>query len=222
MKKLIARMKRLGLSPKKEFIIFGVVNLVLISLAIVGKMFLNNNVFLLIGPGIAVIFSILFLTRYETAINNINSNNLLEFSDLFSFFRIYIKNGYNVYNALKEISNFANDNLKELLEQLLNEIDCDKSVQPFINFAKNFDEIIIEELMISIYQMIDEGEQSNYLVQFEFIFDKFSENLIAKELKKKDSRLATLSSSALVGSCFLVVVIAIGIVGVVGDLTNGI
>ena len=222
MKKLIARMRRLGLSPKKEFIIFGVVNLVLISLAIVGKMFLNNNVFLLIGPGIAVIFSILFLTRYETAINKINSNNLLEFSDLFSFFRIYIKNGYNVYNALKEISNFANDNLKELLEQLLNEIDCDKSVQPFINFAKNFDEIIIEELMISIYQMIDEGEQSNYLVQFEFIFDKFSENLIAKELKKKDSRLATLSSSALVGSCFLVVVIAIGIVGVVGDLTNGI
>ncbi len=215
-------MNRLGLSPKKEFFIFGTVNLVLVCLAIVGKIMLKNNIFLLIGPGIAVIFSILFLTRYETAINKINSDNLLEFSDLFGFFRIYIKNGYNVYNALKEISNFANDNLRELLEQLLTEIDNDKSVQPFINFARNFDEIIVEELMISIYQMIDEGEQSNYLVQFEFIFDKFSENLTAKELKKKDSRLATLSSSALVGSCFLIVVIAIGIVGVVGDLTNGI
>ena len=222
MKKIIARMQRLGLSPKKEFLIFGFVNFILICLAVIGKIVLKNNIFFIIGPGIAVIFSILFLTRYETSINKINSDNLLEFTDLFGYFRIYIKNGYNVYNALKEISNFANDNLRELLEQLLLEIDNDKSVQPFINFARNFDEIIVEELMISIYQMIDEGEQSNYLVQFEFIFDKFSENLTAKELKKKDSRLATLSSSALVGSCFLIVVIAIGIVGVVGDLTNGI
>ena len=222
MKKMIARMHRLGLSPKKEFIILGVVDLALIIASVIGKIFMKNMVFLLIGPGIAVIFSIMFLSRYENMINKINSNNLLEFSDLFSFFRIYIKNGYNVYNALKEISYFANENLKELLEKLLSEIDNDKTVQPFINFAKNFDEIIIEELLISIYQMVDEGEQSNYLMQFDFIFDKFSENLVAKELRKKDSKLGTLSTSALFGSCFLIIVIAIGIVGVIGDLTNGI
>lgn len=222
MKKLIAKMNRLGLSPKKEFIIFGVINLLILVISIIGKILLKNTVFLLIGPGIAVVFSILYLSRYQNEINKINSNNLLEFSDLFSFFRIYIKNGSNVYNALKEISYFANENLKGLLAKLLEEIDGDKSVQPFINFSREFNEIIIEELMISIYQMIDEGEQSNYLVQFEFIFDKFSENLIAKQLKKKDSKLGTLSSSALIGSCFLIVVIAIGIVGVIGDLTNGI
>ncbi|MBQ0008845.1 MAG: hypothetical protein KBS97_00985 [Firmicutes bacterium] len=222
MKKLIAKMKRLGLSPKKEFLILGVVNLVLVLVTVLGKMLAKNTVFLIIGPGFAVIFSIMFLTRYDTEINKMHTNNLLEFSDLFNFFRIYIKNGYNVYSALKEISYFANENLKELLSKLLDEIDEDKSVQPFINFAHNFNEIIIEELMISIYQMIDEGEQSNYLTQFEFIFDKFSESLTTKELKKKDSRLGTLSSSALVGSCFLIVVIAIGVVGVIGDMTNGI
>ena len=173
MKKLISKMRRLGLNPKKEFIIFGVTNLLLIILSVVGKIFLKNTVFLIIGPGFAVIFSILFLSRYDTEINKINSNNLLEFSHLFGFFRIYIKNGYNVYNALKEITNFANKNLKEMLSKLISEIDEDKTVQPFINFAHNFDEIIIEELMISIYQMIDDGEQSNYLAQFEFIFDKF-------------------------------------------------
>lgn len=222
MKKLIAKMKRLGLSPKKEFLILGVVNLVLVLVTVLGKILAKNTVFLIIGPGFAVIFSIMFLTRYDTEINKIHTNNLLEFSDLFNFFRIYIKNGYNVYSALKEISYFANENLKELLSKLLDEIDEDKSVQPFINFARNFNEIIIEELMISIYQMIDEGEQSNYLAQFEFIFDKFSESLTTKELKKKDSRLGTLSSSALVGSCFLIVVIAIGVVGLIGDMTNGI
>ncbi len=222
MKKILAQIERLGLSAKKEFAILTVVDLILFACSIVAGIYGKNSLFFIFGPGFAVIFSILYLSRYGNLINKINNNNLLEFSELFGFFKIYIKNGYNVYNALKEISYFANDNLKELLQILLNEIDEDKSVQPFINFSKNFDEIIVEELMISIYQMIDEGEQSNYLVQFEFIFDKFSDSLLQKELKKKDSKLGTLSSAPLIGSSFLIVVITIGIIGLIGDITNGI
>jgi len=222
MKKLISQMNRLGLSPKKEFLIFGVVNVLMIAASVISGIFAKTWVFFAFGPGFAVIFSLLFLTRYGNNINKINNNNLVEFTELFGFFRIYIKNGYNVYNALKEISNFANENLKVLLNKLLEEIDQDKTVQPFINFSSNFDEIIVEELMISIYQMIDEGEQSNYLTQFEFIFDKFSEALTQKELKRKDSKLGTLSSAALIGSAFLIIVVTIGIVGLIGDITNGI
>ena len=222
MKKIIAKINRLGLSVKKEIIIFATVNFILIASSVALNFTAKNPLFLAFGPGFAVIFSILYVSRYDTVINKINVNNLVEFADLFSYFRIYIKNGYNVYNALKEISYFANENLKEILNKLLHEIDEDKTVQPFINFSKNFDEIIIEELMISIYQMIDEGEQSNYLTQFEFIFDKFTDALHDKELKKKDSKLGTLSSAPLIGSCYLIIVVTIGIVGLIGEITNGI
>ena len=222
MKKIVAQIRRLGLSIRKEFLIFGIVNFLLIAVSILLGIFEKTWVFFAFGPGFSVVFSIFYLSRYGTLINKINNDNLVEFSELFGFFRIYIKNGYNVYNAIKEISYFANDNLKELLAKLLEEIDADKSVAPFINFAKNFEEIIIEELMISIYQMIDEGEQSNYLTQFELIFDKFSDSLSQKELKKKDSKLGTLSSAPLIGSAFLIVVITIGVIGLIGDIVNGI
>lgn len=220
--KIISQIKRLGLSVKKEFIIFGIINFLLIAGSICLGIFEKKGVFFAFGPGFAMVFSILYLSRYGTLINKIKSDNLIEFSELFGFFRIYIKNGYNVYNSLKEISYFANEKLKELLTKLLAEIDSDKSVQPFINFSSNFDEIIVEELMISIYQMIDEGEQSNYLSQFELIFDKFSEALTQKELKKKDLKLGTLSSAPLIGSSFLIIVITIGIIGLIGDIINGI
>lgn len=222
MKSLIQKMKRLGLSPKKELLIFGIVNGVLLAVGITLFIILKNPIILVFSGVFVGIFSILYLSRYGSTIEKINTENLVEFSELFSYFRIYIKNGYNVYNALKEISSFANKNLREMLEVLLEEIDSDKSVKPFINFANNFNEIIIEELMISIYQMIDDGEQSNYLIQFEFIFDKFSESITQKQLQKKNSRLGTFCSSALVASCFLIIVITIGIVGLIGELTNGI
>ena len=144
------------------------------------------------------------------------------FSVIFGYFRIFIRNGYSVYGALKEIVNFANPRLKNFLEELITEIDEDKTVQPFVKFAKRFNEIIVEEMMISIYQMIDDGQTSDYLVQFELIFDKFSDLLYQKYLKNKDSRLATIASSSLIGSSYLMIVLTIGIVSIIGEVINGI
>ena len=149
-------------------------------------------------------------------------NNLLEFVNLFTFFRMYLKNGMGVYTSLREISAFANPSLKELLDRLLNDIDKDKTITPFINFAHNFDELVVEEMMISIYQMVDDGTNSSYLLQFELIFDKFSELLHKKQLDSKDKTLSTLTSSALVGSAYLIVFITFGVSNLLGVMISGI
>ena len=145
-----------------------------------------------------------------------------DFAVIFGFFRIYIHNGNSVYTSLKEILKFANEDLKRLLDTLINAIDNDKSVQPFVEFSKNFNEIIVEEMMISIYQLIDDGGSSENLMQFELIFDKFSDTLYQKYLRNKDSKLGTICSSALLGSGFLIIVLTIGIMSVVGELISGI
>lgn len=211
-----------GLNPKKEFWIFVSVNFALLVAGVLLFVFLKDIIYSAIVLGLMFIFSLLFLTRYSKRISQKNTENLQDFATLFGYFRIFIHNGYSVYTALKELLNFANPDLEKGIQNLLDEIDSDKSVQPFIKFSKQFNEIIIEELMISIYQLIDDGESSDYLIQFELIFDKFSEVLYSKYLKSKDSKLATLSSAPLIGSCFLIVVLTIGIINIIGGLINGI
>lgn len=211
-----------GLNPKKEFWIFVSVNFALLVAGVLLFVFLKDIIYSAIVLGLMFIFSLLFLARYSKRISQKNTENLQDFATLFGYFRIFIHNGYSVYSALKELLNFANPDLEKGIQNLLDEIDSDKSVQPFIKFSKQFNEIIIEELMISIYQLIDDGESSDYLIQFELIFDKFSEILYSKYLKSKDSKLATLSSAPLIGSCFLIVVLTIGIINIIGGLINGI
>ena len=222
MKKLKEKMLFLGLNPKKEFLIILISNLVLIAVAVVLYLILKEIIYVAVCVGAAFIFDLLFLSRYSKLINAKNAQNLQEFATLFGYFRIYIHNGFSVYSALKELVNFANPDLKEMLEDLVNEIDEDKSVQPFVKFGKKFNEIIVEEMMISIYQLIDDGETSDYLVQFELIFDKFSDLLYENYLRSKDKKLGTLSSAPLIGSSFLIVVLTIGILGVIGEVVNGI
>ena len=222
MKKLKEKMLLLGLNPKKEFLIILFADLGLLIIGIVIFFVFKQLMYSLTTLPLIFIFDLLFLSRYSRKINDINTKNLQEFTILFGYFRIFIRNGYSVYSALKELVGFANLNLKKMLETLILEIDSDKSVQPFINFSKNFNEIIVEEMMVSIYQMIDDGESSNYLNQFELIFDKFSDLLYEKNLRTKNSRLGIISSSALIASSYLMIVLTIGIVSIIGEVINGI
>ena len=222
MKKLKEKMLILGLNPKRELLIVLIADLVLILAGVLTFIFLKQLLYLASCLGVAFIFDLLFLTRYSKQISNKNTENLQEFAVLFGYFRIYIHNGFSVYSALKELLNFANESLKKDLEELISEIDSDKSVQPFVKFGKKFNEIIVEEMMISIYQMIDDGENSNYLSQFELIFDKFSDLLYEKYLRAKNSKLGTLSNAPLLGASFLVVILTIGVISILGEVINGI
>ena len=221
-RRLKQQMLELGLSPKQEFVILLCVDISLAVISAFAYIFFKQLLYLAIGVGLLFIFDLLFLSRYSRQIMAKNSENLQEFATIFGYFRIFLHNGYSVYSGLKEIINFASDNLKRSLEKLINDIDKDKSVQPFVDFAHQFNEIIIEEMMISIYQLIDDGESSDYLNQFELIFDKFSDLLYQKYLRTKDSRLGLLSSAPLIGSCFLIIVLTLGIITIIGDLVNGI
>ena len=222
MKNLKAKMLLLGLNPKKEFLFILIADLSLVIAGILLFIFLKQITYVAMCVGLLFVFDMLYLSRYSKQINEQNTRNLQEFATLFGYFRIYIHNGFSVYSALKEITVFANPNLKKLLEELIKEIDDDKSVQPFVKFAKEFNEIIVEEMMISIYQMIDDGESSSYLSQFDLIFDKFSDILYNKNLQKKNSKLGTIASTALLGSSFLIIVLTIGIISIIGEVINGI
>ena len=222
MRKLKSKILYLGLSYKKEILTLLICELTFLIFGVVSFVILKQPIYLLIGLGLDLIFYLTFLTRYNSKIQTLDELNLREFSTLFSYFKIYLKNGYSVYGALKEIRLFANPSLGSLLDTLIEEIDEDKTVQPFVKFARHFNEIIIEEMMISIYQMIDDGEQSEYLTQFELIFDKFSDSIYQKNLRAKDSKLGTLSSAPLICSCFLIIILTLGIIGILGELINGI
>lgn len=222
MQKLKNKMLTLGLSPKKEIAKLILIDSVLLILSVLAYFLSKEFTYSIMIFVTVCLLSVLYFARYGTKIDQQKVLDLQEFTNLFSYFKIYIHNGFSVYSALKEIEQFANESLKKQLKTLIEEIDFDKSIEPFIRFAKNFDEVIVEEMMLTIYQMIDDGVNSDHLLQFEMIYDKFSDLMYQKNLKRKDSKLGTLSSSSLIATCYLMIVLTVGIISVIGELINGI
>ena len=177
--------------------------------------------FLLLFPSLGYLgFAAFFFTRYAAALRKRLERLRGEFVSLFTFFAIYINDGFNVYNSLQNILPYASADMKPLLEELLQGIDSDKSVTPFVRFASGFEDIAIKEVMMAAYQMVDEGSGGAYIAQFRHLFGKLSDSRHEKSRKSKLDRLQTLSFLPLAGSGLAMLTLTLCIVEIMGGIMD--
>ena len=110
--------------------------------------------------------------------------------------------------------------MKEKVTILLREIDHDKSVSPFINFSQNFSYLVIQNVMISIFQMIEQGESKNSLVQFDYIFVSLSDALYQEMIQRKTKAVDSLNSFPLFGAGIITIILTLSIMSILGDIVN--
>lgn len=222
MKNFNKRLAILGLEKRKEIIKIFLINAVLITLFGTILFFMMKIIFLVIGLTIIVVCNVAYISHYQTMEKALSHQREKEFVALFTYFEIYISNKVNIYNALESIAQFASPYIKERIEQLLFEIDNDKSVQPYVKFAHSFQSILIEQLMISVFQMVDQGSNSSYLRQFQLLFDKISEERHSLDISSRLKKIEMLSVCPLIGAGMITIIITIGIVSIIGGVISGI
>ena len=210
----------IGLSYKKELLKIAFVNgLILVSSLVIYLLLKNAMYTIMLLIGICII-DFFLLTRYGDKKQAILKNRENELVAIISYFEIYIQNNNNVYQSFAQLVPYCSDWMKEKIETMLNEIDNDKTVQPFINFANNFQQLSSHSMMLSIYQMIDQGENSEQLLQFHVIFDELSKNRNKELVNQQDRALSNMSTFPLIGAGMITVTLTISILTILGDLIN--
>ncbi len=221
MNKLKKAYEAANLNYKKELLIL-LIELSLCFLLATVIYFWKGISFFLIIPALLVLCSLFYSYMKIDKQKRMNEeNNVNEFVRLFTFFGIFIEDGFNVYQSLKEIILFANGQVKKYLETLLKSIEEDKTIKPFIDFSSNFKLAKIKEVMIAIFQMVDEGEGGVYINQFQHIFQKLRDDEFENEKNKKLERLSNLSFLPLLGSGITMIMLSLSIVEIMGGLMNG-
>lgn len=218
MKKLKNKIEDLGLNYNKEIALLLGASLSIIILSVITYLYFKNIKLVIIGIALLFAFIISYFYRYSL-IEDKNKRKLLKnFIDYFSFFRIYIFNGDSVYTALNKTTDYASKEIKQNIDYLIEEINQDKTINPFIKFANKFKSKLIEDVMISIYQMIENGNNTNYINQFITIFENLKKRINSEEEFKRNERFNTLVNTALVGSALIMIILVFGIVNLIGEI----
>ena len=209
-----------GLSCKKEMTKILLINSLFIVGGIISYLFLRNLVLLIILFVLLGVLDFFLLTHYDDRKKAILRNRENELIAIISYFEVYIQNNSNVYQSFLKLIPYCSDWMKERIETLLAEIDEDKSVQPFINFANSFQSLSIHSLILSIYQMVDQGENSEQLLQFSIVFDELAKNRNKEIIEQKEKSLSNMSTFPLIGAGLITISLTISILSILGDLIN--
>ena len=208
----------IGLSYQKELLKIGLINIAILTTAVFVFMFSKSLVYLgLITAGL-VVLDYYLLSRYSDLKKNVLKARENELITLISYFEVYIQNSNNVYQSFNLLIPYSSDWMKEKIETLLKEIDEDKSVQPFINFANNFTQLSTHSLMLSIYQMVDQGESYQQLLQFNSVFDALAKNRHQEINDQKEKQLSNMSIFPLIGAGLITITLTISILLILGEL----
>ena len=218
--KLKETIEFVGLSYKKELVKITAINVLLLVGAVLVYLLLKNLIYaIMLFVGLCLL-DFFLLTKYSDKKQTILKNRENELVAIISYFEVYIQNNNNVYQSFAQLVPYCSDWMKEKIETLLSEIDEDKTVQPFVNFARNFQQLSSHSLMLSIYQMIDQGENSEQLLQFNVIFDELSKNRNKEMVNQQDRALSNMSTFPLIGAGMITITLTISILTILGDLIN--
>lgn len=221
MKKFKEKIEKLNLDLKKEVAIL--TSLITLSLAISFVIYFLTNNLVLLSFGLIVSLGIIYFLfkRYDYMLENRRRHLEMEFIEVFSYLRIYLSNKESVYRSLKQASEYTSIEMKREITNFLERIDDDKSILPFIEFGNSFKNKVIEEVMISLYQMIDGGFTENYLNQFISLFDNFKSRYLKEDMLNRYKKMDVFTTLSLLGSGYILLTMLLIIVNIIGGMTNG-
>ena len=210
----------IGANKRMEIIKHLLINLAIILGFSLIVIFLKQWMMVFVGVMAIAIVNYLFFNSYMARKREILKDRENELITMISYFQFFISNSYNVYQAFKSLIPYSSPWMEEQILSLINEIDNDKSVKPFMNFANKFSNKVAGNVMLSIYQMVDEGENNIHMLQFESLFQQLSKDLNEQRIDEKDRSMSSISSLPLIGAGAITVLLTFGIISVMGEMIN--
>lgn len=220
MSKLRDNVEYLGLIYKREIIKIVFIAFLLITATVVSFLFLDQiyiSIFFAVGS-IFIIY--MFVSSYSSKRKVLEKEHVNEFASIISYFETFISNGFNVYYSLEAVVPFASDWMANEIKNLLQCIDRDKTIQPFIDFGRLFKSTLVENVVLSIYQMVDEGESEKRLENFYRSFEEMNRITKDEMTASATKSLETLNLFPLIGSGIIAVMLTFGIVTIIGGMMN--
>ncbi len=221
MNRLKNKIESLSLNYKKEMTYLIIGNIIIFIIIITLFILKINIIGILISFGLLILFNYFSLNKYSK-LEKENKDKLDQsFIEIFSYLKIYLSNGETVYQSLKEVNAFADDNIEPYIDKLIKDIDEDKTIRPYMEFAQNFNDKSIEEVMIALYEITNSGASELYLNQFYKIFENLKNKIENDKSYKRIRFFENLNVFSIVGSGMIMIILSFAVISLLGGIING-
>jgi Flp pilus assembly protein TadB len=161
--------------------------------------------------------------RFESKVNQEKQRQQRTTSmmEAFALLKVLIHQGLTPYQAFQTVLQFVDPNLADALHQLLLELDQDSSLQPYLNFAKPFQSIMIEQLLFSMYQLSHQGGQASSLHHFRYLFDQADHQHYQSRLQILNEKMQSANQLVMIATGLIAFSLLVGVMQLIGGMLYG-
>lgn len=119
----------------------------------------------------------------------------------------------NIYQALNKLINYTDEPIKNHLVSLINDIDKDKSIKPYLRFAKNMEFSEAFQIMIVIYTFNEHSMKKEYLKSLEKMIASLYANEMEEYIEKRKRFLWLIPNISIITMLILIFALALFMFG---------
>ncbi|MDD4623779.1 MAG: hypothetical protein PHX40_00120 [Bacilli bacterium] len=173
-----------GIDYKKSFKNRIITSLVITILVLIFGLAFNKLYLIIFSPIIGLIYYKNQYLSIKKKKKNIATLKRRMFPSFVKKILILIRTN-NIYNSLLKMVDYTDEPIKQYLIQLLKDMDNDKTVKPFIDFANNMEFIEAYQVMTMLYTFSEHSMNKKHLVSLEQMISQLYENEIDEVIESK-------------------------------------
>ena len=139
-----------------------------------------------------------------------------EFANMLSYLLVFLENNFNVYQSLEMTLSFIKEILVKDVEELINDIDVDKSIEPYQKFASKFKSNIVYQVVMMIYQLDINGYDAKYLNNFPSLISSLKEARVQNMISTRKMNMSFMTIVPIISLLMVVLVLIFYILMSVG------
>lgn len=220
MNKIKSFYSKVNLNLIKEFLFIGISNLLVIVLGISLFVILKSTNYIVLTVIIFIFLNIILLYRYILINKKIDLNNLSEISNSFMYFYLDINNKVKPIEALTNMKSHCSISMSDNVVLLLDEIKKDKTFSPFIKFSNKYPSVIVEKLMLSIYELISNYNETNINV-FNNSYKEYKDKVEEIYFKSYKNQFSFITLTPVIGVMIITIIVIISTILLARGYLNG-
>jgi hypothetical protein len=140
----------------------------------------------------------------------------------FAFLKVLLMQQRNTYQAWKDFLAYVPQSLKPDIETFVMRLQQDQSITPYLDLAKIFQSLIIEQVLLAIYQLEIQGGNLDYFRHVDYIFEQIDQRFYQQYIRGLEQKLGTMQQYIMVVTGFITFSLLVGVIQIIGGLISGI
>ncbi len=208
--------ERLRKDYKKDFSFNFSLLIMMIVIGVV-LMFVVSYLLGVLIIGFGFVFFYMHISALRSMSKQLTNSKEIAFNGFYRYVITLLKNNHILYSALQASLEYVDEVLIDDVNILINDMENDPSLEPFMRFSSNFDDDTIKQMIILLYKTQEVGIINDVLDSINECMVHLQDTSIKNYINKEEKKIERFYMMPIILSAAVMIIISFYVFSLIGQ-----